>query len=451
MKKLIPFLAFSILNISFLNAEDLKNNKTVEVYSSSNYNVALENFRNKKYKESYSLFNELFLNDMGNILINFYLGRSAYELTEYEMAISAYDRILILNPENTRVRLELAQTYMKMELFTQSIKEFEEVLKDEKTPSLVKKQIESKIRVMKDKQKKHFMDINLMAGIIYDSNINATSTVKAFDIYNPIVGSNITINNSAEEKSSTIFQTVSQFNHKYKYSDNYIITNSVTALLMKYKNHKEKDVHAISLSSTPTYIEGDYKISSTFNFDKVNLGHKSYQNNIYLNPSYTRVVNNSLLYELGFKLGKINFVKENERDAYVYEIQNSLKHLTKDYGLFNIGVNIGREKEEESSSTNVDHKYYESYISNSYDFPNNYTLTTSLNYKISNYNDNDVFFQSKRKDKKSDISFTLQKTINNDLLFNLGSSYTNRDSNHVTSDYDKYTIKMNLLWNYNLN
>lgn len=452
MKKLISILTISTFCISSISANELVNsNQTIKSSpKSSSYNSALNSFRNKKYKESYELFNELFFNDMGNILVNFYLGRSAYELGKYEFAISAYDRILIVQPDNSRVRLELAQTYMKMDLYAQSIKEFEIVLNDKKIPSQVKKQIESKIRLMKNKQKKHFYNITAMTGILYDSNINATPSTGAFDIYNPTIGSTVTINNSDEEKSSSIYQTVGQFNHKYRYSDNFILSNSVTALQMKYNNHKEKDVQALSLSTTPTYLQDTYKLSLALGFDKINLGHKSYQHNFYINPTYTKMINSSFLYDLGLKFGDVNFDKEKDKNAHIYELQNSLKYLTKDYGLFSFGLNIGKEKEIKEVRTDIDHKYYTMYITNSYDFMEDYTLLSSLNYKILEYSDNDINFLSKREDKKSDVSISIQKPIFKEILLNVGTTYTHRDSNHASSDYDKYSMKMNLLWNYNI-
>ena len=69
------------------------------------YSKALKAFKNKNYDKSFKEFNLLFQNNLDNILINYYLGRSAYELGKYEFAISAYDRILIQEPNNSKVRL----------------------------------------------------------------------------------------------------------------------------------------------------------------------------------------------------------------------------------------------------------------------------------------------------------------------------------------------------------
>ena len=453
MKKLVVVCSFILLLCSSLLANEnteVENKKVVVASSSKLYNVALKNFRSKNYEKAYEQFNSLFLSNMGDILTNYYLGRSAYELGKYEFALSAYDRILIAQPENTRVRLEMAQTYFKMKLYTQAISEFNLVLEDKKIPTSVKKSIQAKIKYMQDLQKKHYVNATAIAGILYDSNINSTPTTGAFDIYNPTVDSIVTVTNSDKEEATTIYQAVGQVNHIYKYSDNFILNNSATALLMKYINHKEKDIQALSLSTTPTYLHKKYKIALPIMFDKINLGHESYQNNIYFNPNYSRILSDTMLYTTGVKVGRITFVKDKDRDANLLEWQNSLRLLSESYGLFTFGFDLGKEMELRSTRTDVDHRYFNTYINNSYELSQNYTLQTALNYKEYMYSDTDVNFQSKKKDKKTDISMSILRPIGKNLVINFGGTYTDKNSNHASSEYDKYVIKANLIWNTQL-
>jgi len=458
MRKSKLVLSLTPLLLVNLNANDkaayeekkVETKEKVVVVKSSRalYNVALQNFRNKNYVKSYEQFNSLFNANMGDILINYYLGRSAYELGKYELALSAYDRILIQQPNNTRVRLEMAQTYMQMKLYTQAISEFNKVLEDKKIPTNVRKTVASKIEYMQNLQKKHFVTATAMAGIMYDSNINATPSTGAFDIYNPTVNSVVTVQNNNKEESSTIYQVVGKLDHTYKYSENFILNSSATALLMKYVNHKEKDVHALSLSVAPTFLEKEYKVALPILFDKINLGHESYQNNFYFNPNYTKILDSSTLYTGGLKLGRINFVDEDDKDANVLELQNSVKYLSDNYGLFGVSLNLGKEMEVKNSRTDVDHKYFDINLSNSYELNNDYTIQTSLNYKQFHYSDTDVNFRTKRKDKKSDITLAVHKPINKEMLVNVASTYSNRDSNHASAEYDKYMLKANFLWNF---
>ncbi|MDZ7818173.1 MAG: tetratricopeptide repeat protein [Aliarcobacter sp.] len=410
-----------------------------KIESTLEYKIALNHFKNKNYSESYELFNILFLKDVGNFLINFYLGRSAFEIGKYDDALSAYDRILISDPDNIRVRLELAQTYMLMKLYPQSIKEFKIVLMNTNIPSLVRKKVEDNIVFMSDKDKKDLVSFSTSLGILYDSNINSVNT----DL--------ITINNvpiEFEKKSSTIYQGVAQANYKYNVNDNILIDSKATAVVMKYINHKDKDIDALLLNVSPTYFINDYKLSLGILFDKVYLGHNPYQHNYYINPNLTKVLSNSLLYNVGLKMGQINFDKEKDRNADVIELENSFKYLSTNFGLFGFDFIVGREKEVEESSTNVDYKYYSLLLNNSIKFAEDYTLLSSVSYKDSKYKDVDSVFSTKRDDSKIDYSISLLKKLSNSFYLNIAASYIESNSNQEVYDYNKYTFKSNLSWNF---
>jgi tetratricopeptide (TPR) repeat protein len=77
---------------------------------SSDYKTGVSLYKNKKYQDSYNLFKKLFIKDFKNKNINFFLGLSAFELGLYDEALSAYERILIQDPNALRIKLEYAKT-----------------------------------------------------------------------------------------------------------------------------------------------------------------------------------------------------------------------------------------------------------------------------------------------------------------------------------------------------
>lgn len=412
------------------------------------YQKALNVYKRKNYQLSYELFNELFFKDMGNILVNYYLGRSAYEIKEYEFAISAYDRILIAEPFNIRVRLELAQTYLQMQLYTQALKEFNTVLGSEKLPLKVQEKVIANVERIKQKQTKHFFNVTALLGIIYDSNINNSPEAGTFDIYNPTLDSDVSLTNSGEEHNTMIYQTVGIFSHKYVVEDNFNIENTLTLMNLKYDDYKEKDVHYISAAIQPTFYEKTSKTAVSFSFDKVLLGHKSYQYSYYVNPTYTTILDKEFLYTIGLKLGRVNYNSEPTKNADVIEWQNSLKYAANEKSVFNFSTNLGKEYERYDVRTDVSNKYITLGVTNNYSFHELYTLQSGLNYNITYYRDEDVNFLSRKKDKKSDFLLNLQRKIDGSSIVSAGGTYTKKDSNHESSPYSKYTIKLNYIKNF---
>ncbi len=447
MRKILVTISFLFFTLTYASVEvpsvftaTIQQEKTL-------YKQGLAFYKKKDFKKSYEIFNKLFLTNLDNILINYYLGRSAFQLKKYEFAVSAYDRILIQKPENHRVRVELGQTYLHMGLWAQALEEFTKV-SGASLPRQVEQRVQKTIEILKNKQKKSIFTIYSLFAMIYDSNINNSSNIGTFDIYSPNLDSNITVSNSAKEESAMIYQAVGSFNYKYKLSDELILDNNLSSINLKYANHKEKDVNIVSLNTGPMYYTKNYKTAMTLIVDKVFLGHKTHQFNYYLRPEYTRSFSEKTMYIGAVKAGRVNFKNTPDLDAKVIELSNNIRYLSDDFGLFNFKATIGKEIEINKTRTDVSYDYYDLFLGNSINIFDSYTLMNNINYKISNFNDYDQNFQAKRKDKKFDYSVGVEKQVTNNAVLNLGTTYTKRDSNQKPSIYSKYIVKLSLYMSF---
>lgn len=411
------------------------------------YNKALQSYKTKDYEKSYEMFSKLFVDNLDNTLINFYLGRSAFELGKYEFAISAYDRILINEPTNTRVRIELAQTYLQMGLFSQALKEFEISLQN-KMPKLVKKRVEANINFIRKNQQKHFFNVAAMYSIIYDSNVNAAPDGGTFDIYSPTLGTNLSLSNDGEKDSATIHLFALPVSYKYKVKENFIIDSSFVPLFMRYRGYKDKNIDAVSLDISPTYYNQDYKIGISFLHDLVYLGHKKYQSNSYLKPFYSKVIFNNFLYESSLKLGKVKYANLKDKNSFYSEFTNNIKYASKSFGVFDFGISLGKENELYSTRTDVSNKFYSFSISNNFNIFDDYTLKTVVSFERTKYMDEDVNFLSKREDKEYNYSLELQKPISKKLSLLLGSNFININSNQEPFSYNKYSLKTSVFYSF---
>lgn len=444
MKKLllIPTLLFSL---SYGETDNIFN--TTVQQERNLYKSALKYYKNKNYKKSYELFNELFQTNLDNILVNYYLGRSAFMLKEYEFALSAYERILMQQPNNHKVRLELAQTYIHMGLWAQALNEYTIVSKKE-LPVNIKQRVEKTIELLKNKEKRSSISLYALLSMVYDSNINNTSKIGSFDIYSSQLDTNLIVDNSSKKESAMVYQAVANLNHKYKLSDSFIWDSNLTSINLKYVNHKDKDINMISFSTGPVNYKKKYKTSLSFIVDKVFLGHNPYQFNYYIKPTYTRSITKKLVYNVSLKAGRVNFRDSPDLDAKVIELANSLGYLSNSFGLFNLKATVGKEIEVNKPRTDVTYNYYDFLIGNSLSIFDNYKLMTSANYKVSKYKDYDTNFQIKREDKKRVFSIGLERQIGKNMGVSLGSTYTKRDSNQEPSQYSKYTAKLSFYMSF---
>lgn len=448
MKKLVSLIL--LLSSFLLSNESVFSNSTLSTLSSEDkmsYVNALEYFKKRDFKKSYTLFDELFFNNMDNILINYYLGRSAYEIKDYEMALSAYDRILIQDSQNQRVRLELAQTYLAMKLLVQAKKEYETVLLND-IPLTVRDRIKMNLEYISNLEKKHFFNAAMFLNIIYDSNIDATPDAGEFTIYNSVFDNNITLENDGNKNSTMIYQAVALFNHKYKFNNSLFLDNTFSAVAMKYNNYKEKDLNIFSFATRPTYFYKKHKMTLGFGFDRILKGHENYLSDYFIDTSYTNALSPKLISTVSFKYLDTSYSSEDDKDKRTYEFYNSYKYLTPSFGTFSLKLSLGKEKEKENLRTDISNDYYGVSLFNKYELLNDYSLLSNFSYKKTSYKDKDVNFLTKREDSKKSYGLTLEKEVTDKITFSLGGTYIKNNSNHEVSSYDKYLLNASLFINF---
>lgn len=439
MKNTLILIYIIFLTNSFAIDDIFKNSILKQERTSYEKGIIL--YKKKEFKKAYEIFNKLFITNLDNIFINYYLGRSAYELKLYEFAVSAYDRILMQEPQNNKVRLELAQTYLSMGLWAQSLDEFIKV-SEGKLPKQLKQRVEKTIALLKNKQRKSIFSFYSLFAMIYDSNINNSSDIGAFDIYSPNLSTNITVNNSTKKESAMIYQVVGSFNYKYKIEDKLIWDNNLSSINLKYDDHKDKDINIISLNSGPMYYTKNYKTTLIFTFDKLYLGQKDYQSNFYIRPEYTTSLTEKSMYLCGIKIGRVNYDNNSDLDAKIFEVTNTFRYISDNYGLFSFRTNVGKEIEVNKIRTDVSYNYFDFFLANSISVFDEYTFITTAGYKVSRFNDYDENFKLKRRDKKRDFSVAIEKQIANNTVVNIGTTYTKRNSNQEPSVYSKYILKV---------
>ncbi|MDA8136157.1 MAG: tetratricopeptide repeat protein, partial [Desulfobacteraceae bacterium] len=125
------------------------------------------------FQASYDHLLKAFEHEPENLDLNFYLGRAAFETGQYEMAIMAFERILISSPRENRVKLEMARAFQKLGANNTAIQYCLEVLASN-PPEAVKNNIQSFLAHIKKTEQTHFLNGQLSAGIDWNNNIWAS-------------------------------------------------------------------------------------------------------------------------------------------------------------------------------------------------------------------------------------------------------------------------------------
>ncbi len=435
IKKII---LLSILTTSLLFAQEDSENikqKGMEYFKNNDYKLAIEEFTKiNDFKQSAS--------------VDFYLARSYYELAMFEKALIVYERILINEPNNKRVQLEIAQTYLMLNSLEIAKISFLELLNDPTIPLAVKNSIENRLKFINEKTKKHFFASTLMFSWGYDDNIGNNNTNKYFG-YSPYYGQDLTNPSNAKIKSS-FYETAALINHMYNYDENISFKNGLVLYKQDFTKDDNKQLDVISLNTTPIYKDGNISYGLTFNIDNILYGDNHYLNNYSLTPKISYLIDQTKIYETGIKFLNKKFVQDKDEgnNSWVYEYQNRLIFQTKDFGIFDLNLLVGREIDDKNIRYDVAKEYETISINNNYKIDEHYSLNSSISYSNVNYMDENTLFSTRRADDIYNFILGLNYSYSKDLSLGISYSYINQNSNQTPTDYDKNMIKSSIFYSF---
>lgn len=438
MKKIL--LSLTVVS-SLLLANETQNlsqtiiTKAMKSYQNKNYKVALEEFlKIKSFSDSAK--------------VDYYIGRSYYELGDYEQALAAYERVAINEPNNKRVILETAQTYFMLGMYDEARSRFDIILADPTVPEIVKSNILTRLNTIDSKTKKHFTNFGVLVGYGFDTNINNTTGVSSYSVYIPQLTTNLNLT-PEKEKDSTFQEIGAVFNHIYKYAENLAFRNGATFYRQVYTEDSSKDLSLISFSTTPIYTVDKTNYMMTFGIDHIWYDDEAYLNNYYIAPKISHLIKDNLIYEGSIKVTQKDFFKPNtNKDSISYELSNKIMQQDNKYGIIGLEAILGTEKRDKNVRTDVSRDYFTLRLNHTYKLSSQISLNSNISYSDVDYKYKDINFLTKRDDEIYNIGVGLSYEYSKQATIGLTYNYTNQNSNHEPFDYDKQVVKTSLYYNF---
>ena len=294
---------FSQQDIYHISTAVVKKQDSLSPEMLNNYKIAQEQFKNKNYKKSLQLFEELSIKDPNNININFYLGRSYYELKQYEQASAAFERITITDEKNLRARLELAQTYMQLKLNDDALSNFNFVLQN-KIPDMVRQNVLAKIAYIKNLKKRSFFSGNFNIRTSYDTNVN-NSSGNPTTINYQIDGIEYPFEAPNTIHKEFIYTPSLSLNYIYKLKENYSVNTQVNYTKIFYANDSQrvndlnasksdlasetkKEIDIASFSLSNSYYGQNSILTPSFDYSKMKMAKADYMHTVGFGLNYQK-------------------------------------------------------------------------------------------------------------------------------------------------------------------
>lgn len=151
---------------------DVKINRPTGIaQATGTYQGAIRAYDQGEFRMAFDLLSPLFREEPDNPEYNFALGMAAVGINKLSHASTAFERVIALQPDNDRARLELARTYSAMGQFELAQEIFRQVLAND-PPAPVQRNINRYLDQLEGAQKRWRVGLQAGTGYVYDDNAN---------------------------------------------------------------------------------------------------------------------------------------------------------------------------------------------------------------------------------------------------------------------------------------
>lgn len=401
-----------------------------EVTSSNEYINAKVSYKLKDYEKSYTQFDALFKKNPQNELINFYLAMSALKIKKFDLSVAAFERVLIINPEFHRARLEMALILYKLGLKEEAREHFR-IVALKPIPKEVRDNINKYL-----KNDKHNLLASFVFALNYDDNI--TNGVDGGSFY---IANNVGPFTNEEEKSDYSHSEIADIKYNLEITDNINFLNTFVALNKSQIYEKDYAMTLLSYRPTLSFLDKNIKRSVLFAIDKITTGDENNFTSLLFGYSYEKYQSKAFKYAYKFLVQDIMYEREknNEKDYSKYQANALVQYY---YFVYNISLDYdaktrGTRKDIDkiilSNSLALNYKIYRE------------LFLLKYTYKTSFYNDENKNFKTKREDTYNKLQLNIAHYFDQKSSISINLATLTNQSNQDSYDYSKNTISLNYI------
>lgn len=391
------------------------------------------------------------MDDPTNLDLNFEYANKAIELEDYDAAMATYERMLIVNPDLPRIKLDLAALHVSLGNFELAKELFTEVLEAD-PPQQVIANINALLEKIQEQQKKHFVSGALSLGLHTDSNANSASAAGEVTFQ----GIDIPLDDASKGQQDDARSFGLSISHRYMFhnQDGDQWKSQYNFYKTKQASLEELDLTFHSLSTGPVlnFPKSGVRISPKVGYNFIDLGKKPYQEAATLSIEVAKQLNKktALSTTLGWEnkhyFNSADSRTLSERNGDVFYALFDVKYAFTPKDLLSLSYKHQKEK-----ARRAYYSYNQNMAAFSYTRMFTPSLFASVNFyiKATDYKNVDSFVDPStiREETERGSQITVGKTFGK---LSASMSYIWRDvnSNITNYTYDNERISANLGWRF---
>ncbi len=356
----------------------------------------------------------------------------------YEQALAQYERMLIVSPNDSRIRYEYARTLFRLHLYDASEKEFEKVLLAN-PPSKIASHIRRLLSIIDKKRSLDRFFGSFTIGYTHDDNVD-------YKTYAPTTryGSLTFVNDTNRTASSyTRFETA--LSHLHRTPDYRLVTT-----LYLYSEFFGNDAYRtdfLSLTSTFTKEWNELTLSLPLSVGRTWLGGGIENDTLSLSPTLSKKTGAHTDIALGGDLLHLDDRTNQERSQRMYGIRTTLRHRQGE-GILKAEMAYRHYLKNGGSRLDISRKSASILAQGLYRLYERIWLKLYFGLQKRRYDEIDPLLGYARKDTRTQIDFTLSRELSSKMSVDIGYTKIHNRSNIAAYSYKKNLYQLNL--NYTL-
>jgi len=436
LQKFIFYALLFSLILSFSQNSYAINSKT--------YNSALKLYNNEQYELAYQAFSRIVEQDYSAQNANFYLARSATLTKRIDEAIITYERILILNPNNTRSKLELGRLHFQQASYALAESYFKDALQDN-VPQQVEENIQQFLASIKQKKNKSSLTAALIIGAGYDNNINTAASASSW--YIPVF--DLEFENAADAVKNTFHQETAIINHYYDATDSlgYGIKNTLLAYSKAYPG--ESDYNILYGKYSPALVFSGPKHRTELALE---MSHMDYGGQAYIQTygatskvSYQPQASENISVQAKVLKKDYQQAEKHDRDSLFTEISMKYQKLSGSSLSWNVNTALQTEQKDSGNLYDVDYQSASIQAGVYYRVSQDVRVGGNIKLEQKNYQDESPFYFNRRQDNKRKATIDISKKITKNVTVQALMERSVNRSNHDPFEYEKNSVAVNLI------
>lgn len=401
---------------------------------------ALTYYYDRKFALALPLFREI-ADLVETMDVMFWIGTCAMNIGRTDLAIENFNKMLAIDPNLHRVRLELATAFFSVGRYDAARESLLRV-QASSPPEAVQRNIEKLLAAIDERTRKRFWTFRASGGLLFDSNINAGPGQRELDV----VGGTIELDELSTELSDEglIADIYGSMTYDIGKRNGFMWHTAGSVYNKSYINYSQFDFMLLDVATGPWWVGRQNIAKLPFGLSYTEYGSDRLYYLFHVYPNYEHFFTPFFSLKGSYLFRSTNYydIKNTELDnrTHQFELRPSLylldrKHIISAFATY------------EKVDADADRWSYEapvlgiSYITQA---PFGVELLLGYQWFKREYDAPPLLYESDREDTRHTFRAALSKQFHQHIFGSLDFGYISNDSNAELFTFDQTTFSMNV-------